>query len=246
MRRWRAVTVGAHVCSLSLSGPRVCKHTPAITSTPSFLDRTVVAAYDLDSVSAVSQLLDADGVPSLANLHLASSRHLQATLHTSLCHAVRSATLPTISTLASARIRSAAGWGAAAILTAVRLKPAFFLSDPHFTFYLTHRLGLPHPSIPIARLATCSRRCPTIKTPMTAPSPLAYTVPHAYHHLGCQKYSSRIDRHNHRTAVLHRHLSTLGIYSAEMVKGLFSSTLVAYQSHTSLIYQESPGTIVCD
>ena len=108
----------------------------AVTSTPSFLDRTVVAAYDLDSVTTVSSLLNEHGVPSLSCLHRAAGRHLQAVLHTTLAHAARSLILPTLTTLATARINLASGWGSAAVLTAHRLLPASFLSDAHFTFYL--------------------------------------------------------------------------------------------------------------
>ena len=44
------------------------------------------------------------------------------------------------------------------------------------------------------------------------------------HHLACGKYSSRIDRHNHRTALLHRHIAALHIYDGKLVKDLFSSS----------------------
>ena len=59
---------------------------------------------------------------------------------------------------------------------------------------------------------------------MTGSHPLAYTAPHAYHMLGCPKTSSRIDRHNHRTTVLHTSLCKTNIYTSNMVTGLFTSS----------------------
>ena len=64
---------------------------------------------------------------------------------------------------------------------------------------------------------------------MTDGHPLAYTAPHAYHHLGCPKYSTRKDRHNNRTFTLQRHISHTHLYDTTAVEGLFSSANDAKQ-----------------
>ena len=193
------------------------------TSTTSFLDRALRASFDPFQSATVSILLDPHGRPALSQLPHAAGRSLTALFYTTLAADARDRLMPSLSTLARARLNSAATWGATALLAASHIHTGCFLSDAHFTWYLTHLLGLPPPSIPPTRLRLCAKRCPSIKRPILDSDDLAYTVPFAYHHLGCQKTSSRIDRHNHRNAVLHRHIPRTKIYTSEMVKGLFSS-----------------------
>ena len=95
----------------------------------------------------------AEGVASrLACLCGQLGLHLQALLFTALSTAARDAALPTLSTLARARFHISSAYGSGALLLAFNISTADFLIDVHFTFYLTHRLGLPHPTRSAAAL----------------------------------------------------------------------------------------------
>ena len=186
----------------------------SLTRLPPLLDRVLLSRLDDSTTSAVSSLLDSSGRPSLDRLHLAAGLHLQALLFTALSTAARDAALPTLSTLARARFHISSAYGSGALLLAFNISTADFLIDVHFTFYLTHRLGLPHPTRSAAALSVCSRRCPRVKhsDPMVGQHPLAYGAPHGFHQLSCVVTSSRIDRLNNRTYVLKKHLDMTKIY----------------------------------
>ena len=69
----------------------------------------------------------------------------------------RNLALPTLSELARANFHTASAYGSGALLLAFSIRAVEFLADAHFTFYITHRLLLPHPTRPTAALAVCSR-----------------------------------------------------------------------------------------
>ena len=108
-----------------------------------------------------------------------------------------------------ARLRATAVRGASALLTAWAIIPrSVLLPDDAVVWFLTHRLGLQHPSFPTPPL-TCRggrRPCPSIP-PLHPASPthrpaLFASAPLCLHFLGCGARALSLQRHNSVCRVL--------------------------------------------
>ena len=206
-------------------------------------------------VSAISSLLDpATGAPSIDRLHHAAHRLLQCRLAGISNSHLLSHYLPTdprtnqpLSALARARIRASGAPFAGALLAAQRIHPPALLTNADFTFWITHRTGLPHPSVPFLRLTTCHPRCKAITAaaPATGSHPLAYATPHAYHQLRCGATNARILAHNSFIILLASALAPLGFH-ADVSNHLQSSDTSRRQVDAVLTSIRRPRPLAVD
>ena len=162
--------------------------------------------------SALTHLIDpTTGRPSLARLHLTAQRHLQRPLIRIMHEHVAAARPPhgpdqlihppgpaTSALLARARLTQCAAYGASALLLAYDIPRHIHVPPAAFVAWISHRLGLPWPGIPPARLRRCAPTCKVVTAhrPIDANPPLAYTAPFALHHMSCQLYGLRIKKHD--------------------------------------------------
>ena len=229
---------------------------PIFTAMPTFTD----AAYHAEAAlvadprrrSAIAALVDPDtSRPTLARLHHAAQLHLQHRLILiAAAHALSRLLDPTTSPLrrlAIARIRAAGAPFAGALLLAFRLSRPAQLSDAHLAFYLAHRFGLAHPTVPWLRLTRCHHRCTVLTAahPAAGDHPLAYAAPHAYHQMRCWATNSRTQAHNALTTALASTLRTDAAFHHDYVH-LSSSTTTTRQIDCRLTHASRARPLALD